>query len=47
MDHLLYLMFRCDFNVMESLENLKEFGEVNTANVMLTALETHWSKLEQ
>ena len=28
MGHLLYLMFRCDFDVMESL---KEFGEVNTA----------------
>ena len=30
MNHLLYLMFRCDFDVMESLE---EFGEVNTAEV--------------
>ena len=26
MGHLLYLMFRCDFNVMESLESLEEFG---------------------
>ena len=26
MGHLLYLMFRCDFDVMESLENLEEFG---------------------
>ena len=31
MGHLLYLMFRCDFDVMESLKNLEEFGEVNTA----------------
>ena len=26
MSHLLYLMFRCDFDVMESLENWEEFG---------------------
>ena len=26
MDYLLYLMFRCDFDVMENLENLEEFG---------------------
>ena len=26
MGHLLYLMFRCDFDVMESLESLEEFG---------------------
>ena len=25
MGHLLYLMFRCDFDVMESLENLEEW----------------------
>jgi len=25
MGHLLYLMFRCDFDVMESLESLEEF----------------------
>ena len=31
MDHLLYLMFRCDFDVMESLESLEELEEVNTA----------------
>ena len=24
MSHLLYLMFRCDFDVMENLENLEE-----------------------
>jgi len=30
MSHLLYLMFRCDFDVMESLENS---WEVNTAVV--------------
>jgi len=28
---LLYLMFRCDFDVMESLESLEKFGELNTA----------------
>ena len=28
MSHLLYLMFRCDFDVMESLENLEELGEL-------------------
>ena len=27
MGHLLYLMFRCDFDVMESLKNLEELGE--------------------
>jgi len=26
MGHLLYLMFRCDFDVMENLESLDEFG---------------------
>ena len=26
MNHLLYLMFRCDENVMESLESWEEFG---------------------
>ena len=31
MSHLLYLMFRCDFDVMESLEILEELGELNTA----------------
>ena len=25
MGHFLYLMFRCDFDVIESLENLEEF----------------------
>ena len=30
MGHLLYLMFRCDFDVMENLENLEEFGDLNT-----------------
>ena len=30
MGHLLYLMFRCDFDVMENLESLEEFGDVNT-----------------
>ena len=32
MSHLLYLMFRCDFDVMKSLESLRE---VNTALVIL------------
>ena len=32
MDHLLYLMFRCNFDVMESLE---ELGAVNTAALVL------------
>jgi len=27
---LLYLMFRCDFDVMESLENLEKLGELNS-----------------
>ena len=35
MSHLLYLMFRCDFDVME---NLEEFGEVNTAYVFFSEL---------
>ena len=26
MGHLLYLIFRCDFDVMKSLENLEEYG---------------------
>ena len=26
MGHLLYLMFRCDFDVIENLESLEEFG---------------------
>ena len=30
MGHLLYLMFRCDFDVMESLENLEKFEYLNT-----------------
>ena len=30
MSHLLYLMFRCDFDVMENLESLEEFGDLNT-----------------
>ena len=31
MGHFLYLIFRCDFDVMKNLENLEEFGGVNTA----------------
>ena len=26
MGHLLYLMFRCDFDVMENLKSLEKFG---------------------
>ena len=33
MGHLLYLIFRCDFDVMESLKNLEELGQLNTAPV--------------
>ena len=28
MGHLLYLMFRCDFDVMESLKSLEKFGDL-------------------
>ena len=38
MGHLLYLMFRCDFDVMESLENLEEFGDLNTPVVVVSCL---------
>ena len=31
MSHLLYLMFRCDFDVMENLKNLEEFGDAEEA----------------
>ena len=31
MGYLLYLIFRCDFDVMENLESLEELGELNTA----------------
>ena len=30
MSYLLYLIFRCDFDVKECLKNLEEFGELNT-----------------
>ena len=30
MDHLLYLMFRCDFDVMESLDFVGGFWDLNT-----------------
>ena len=33
MDHLLYLMFRCDGDVMKNLESLKILWELNTASV--------------
>jgi len=35
MGHLLYLMFRCNFDVMENLESL---GEVNTVLVLAIGL---------
>jgi len=38
MGHFLYLMFRCDFDVMENLKNLEEFGEVNTALEVFAAV---------
>ena len=38
MGHLLYLMFRCDFDVMESLKNLEELEELNTALACLLGL---------
>ena len=33
MRHLLYLMFRCDVDVMESLELEESFLELNTASI--------------
>ena len=30
MYHLLYLMFQCDFDVMENLESLEKFEHLNT-----------------
>ena len=38
MCHLLYLMFRCDFDVMENLESLEKFGDLNTPTA--TAFKT-------
>ena len=35
MGYLLYLMFRCDFDVMESLESLEKFGEVNKTRLWM------------
>ena len=32
MDHLLYLMFRCDFDVMKNLENLESLWNLNKPN---------------
>ena len=43
MDHLLYLMFRCDFDVMKNLENLEELGELNTAFNAIPALRCNAS----
>ena len=34
MSHLLYLMFQCDFDVMESLDFVGGFGNLNTPLVM-------------
>ena len=36
MSHLLYLMFRFDFDVIENLKNL-ESGELNTVRIRLAA----------
>ena len=33
MGHLLYLMFRCDFDVMESLDFVGGFGDLNTPKI--------------
>ena len=44
MGYLLYLMFRCDFDVMESLENL---WEVNTAEVKIQRDECERWKRKQ
>ena len=30
MGHLLYLIFRCDFDVMENLERVEKFWDLNT-----------------
>ena len=38
MGHLLYLIFRCDFDVMENLETLGNWKEVNTAYVSCVAI---------
>ena len=38
MGHLLYLIFRCDFDVMENLESLGNWKEVNTAYVSCVAI---------
>ena len=45
-DHLLYLMFRCDFDVMESLESLEEFGgsEHSLAGAVLPCLSMEWTR---
>ena len=45
MGHLIYLMFRCDFNVMESLEILEELGELNTVQQTILALGTRHEKI--
>ena len=40
MSHLLYLIFRCDFDVMKNLENLEKFGDLKTPTVFFTDGET-------
>ena len=30
MSHLLYLIFRCDFDMMENLKSSEKFGDLNT-----------------
>ena len=46
MCHLLYLMFRCDFDVMESLESWEEFVYLNTPSVDLKNEEA-WTEMVQ
>ena len=41
MGHLLYLMFRCDFDVMENLESLEKFRDLNTPMDVLTVSASH------
>ena len=47
MGHLLYLMFRCDFDVMESLESLENLWEVNTAEIKIQRDECERWKRKQ
>ena len=44
MNHLLYLMFRCDFDVMENLENLEELNTIYQT-LLYTMLHLPFSSL--